>query len=213
MGARGIHLAALAPDLSNLRNPLRARTRARPYPGLRISAGPSIRNPSMANNSPPRHAGAQPPAHRPSRFTEEQLGEALRRSGGIHAEACRILHETFGRSVTTSQMGRIVAASPRLRALKVNIEDARLDYAESQLWRKIEAGDLQALLFYLKTKGAKRGYVSTIKHQGDPAKPIVATFDFKGVPRDQLRMVHATMSAAAARAAAGRISEDEDDEA
>jgi len=43
------------------------------------------------------------------------------------------------------------------------VEEKNLDFAESQLLKHIKADNITALIFYLKTKGKKRGYVERIE--------------------------------------------------
>ena len=44
------------------------------------------------------------------------------------------------------------------------IEDVALDFAESKLYNLINTGDTAATIFYLKTKGRRRGYTEKIQH-------------------------------------------------
>jgi hypothetical protein len=53
---------------------------------------------------------------------------------------------------------------------KVNsLSDVALDFAESQLHKQIQNGEVSSTIFYLKTKGRSRGYVEThqLEHKGD----------------------------------------------
>jgi hypothetical protein len=40
-----------------------------------------------------------------------------------------------------------------------SIQDIALDFAESQLHKQIQNGEVSSTIFYLKTKGKKRGYI------------------------------------------------------
>lgn len=44
-----------------------------------------------------------------------------------------------------------------------DLENIALDFAESQLHQLIKAGNVVATIFYLKTKGKRRGYVERIE--------------------------------------------------
>lgn len=56
-----------------------------------------------------------------------------------------------------------------------DIENVALDFAETQLHKQIEDGSAAATIFYLKTKGKKRGYIERqeISHEGVQAFQIV----------------------------------------
>jgi predicted DNA-binding transcriptional regulator AlpA len=56
-----------------------------------------------------------------------------------------------------------------------DIENVALDFAESQLHKQIQDGSAAATIFYLKTKGKKRGYIERqeIAHEGVQAFQIV----------------------------------------
>lgn len=54
-----------------------------------------------------------------------------------------------------------------------NLNEAELDFAETQLKRLMRDGDKISTIFYLKTKGKKRGYVERTELTGaEDAEPI-----------------------------------------
>lgn len=58
-------------------------------------------------------------------------------------------------------------------------EEGLLDYAETMLFKKIKEGSTAELIFFLKTKGRKRGYVERHDHSVTMEKPI-----FNGIDLD-----------------------------
>ena len=53
--------------------------------------------------------------------------------------------------------------SKTLQKLLEEAEESLLDWAETKLISHIEDGDITTLLFFLKTKGKKRGYVEKVE--------------------------------------------------
>lgn len=84
--------------------------------------------------------------------------EALEQSLGVVTTACKKLG--IGRT-TFYQWVKDDAEF----AKQVNdISDIAIDFAESQLHKQIQEGSTAATIFYLKTKGKKRGYVERQEH-------------------------------------------------
>ncbi|MFH2041684.1 MAG: helix-turn-helix domain-containing protein [Acidobacteriota bacterium] len=103
-----------------------------------------------------------------------QIEQALRKSGGLCSGAAQLL------GLTRQAVSERVRKSKRLQAALVDIEETTLDLGESKLISAINKGNMTAIIFYLKTKGKKRGYVErnevTGKDGQDLAAPVVTIY-------------------------------------
>ena len=79
--------------------------------------------------------------------------EALEKSLGIVTTACKSVGISRNTHYTWVKDDEVY------RGQVEGISDLALDFAESKLHKQIESGDTTATIFYLKTKGKKRGYV------------------------------------------------------
>lgn len=92
--------------------------------------------------------------------------EALEKSLGVVTQACKIV----GISRRTVYNWR--DDDPEFRGDMDEINEVSLDFAESQLFKQIQGGNVTATIFYLKTKGKKRGYVERQEVTGAQGGPI-----------------------------------------
>jgi len=79
--------------------------------------------------------------------------EALEQSLGVVTTACKKVG--IGRTTFYQWMKDDPVFDKDVR----DISDIALDFAESQLHKQIKDGSTAATIFYLKTKGKKRGYI------------------------------------------------------
>jgi len=90
--------------------------------------------------------------------TKKELIEALTLSLGVVTSACKkvgISRTTFYKYLKDDKVFEKEVQS---------IEDIAIDFAESQLHKQIQDGNTTATIFYLKTKGKKRGYIERIEN-------------------------------------------------
>jgi hypothetical protein len=79
--------------------------------------------------------------------------DALEKSLGVVTSACK----TVGIGRTTHYLW--MDSDPEYKVAVDSIADVAIDFAESQLHKQIKEGNSTATIFFLKTKGKKRGYV------------------------------------------------------
>lgn len=88
--------------------------------------------------------------------------EALEKSLGIVTVACKQV------DISRETHYRWLREDPDYKVAVESISDIALDFAESQLHKQIQGGEVTSTIFYLKTKGKKRGYIekSEMEHSG-----------------------------------------------
>ena len=79
--------------------------------------------------------------------------DALEKSLGVVTSACKSVG--IGRTPHHLWMQE----DPEYKKAVEELGDVAIDFAESQLHKQIKDGNSTATIFYLKTKGKKRGYV------------------------------------------------------
>ena len=95
--------------------------------------------------------------------------EALEKSLGIVTTACKSC------GVARSTHYGWMKEDEEYKAAVEDIADIAIDFAESQLHKQIQGGEVSSTIFYLKTKGKKRGYVekTETEHSGSiDTRPI-----------------------------------------
>jgi len=97
--------------------------------------------------------------------------DALRLSLGVVSSACQIA------KIDRSTFYKYYKEDEDFKAACLEIEDYALDFAETKLFKKIDDGDTACIIFYLKTKGKKRGYIEKqeLTHTFNPVTDITIT--------------------------------------
>lgn len=100
---------------------------------------------------------------------KKAMVDALEKSLGIVTTACKSC------DVARSTHYDWMKEDEEYKSAVESIGDIALDFAESQLHKQIQGGEVSSTIFYLKTKGKKRGYVEKqeIDHSGTIATQII----------------------------------------
>ena len=81
---------------------------------------------------------------------------ALEKTLGVVTSACKKV------KVSRMQFYRYYNGDEKFRIEVDEISEVALDFAETQLYKQIEQGNATSTIFYLKTKGKKRGYIERV---------------------------------------------------
>jgi Bacterial regulatory protein, Fis family len=88
-----------------------------------------------------------------SNEVKKAMLEALEKSLGVVTQAARTL------GLDREQHYKWMNSDPRYKAKVEELQEVALDFAESKLHQSIQNGSDTATIFFLKTKGKKRGYI------------------------------------------------------
>lgn len=83
---------------------------------------------------------------------KKKLLECLQESRGIVSEACKCA------GISRGTFYVYMNSDPEFKEEVYQINEAAIDFVESMLLRNIEGGAETSIIFFLKTKGRKRGY-------------------------------------------------------
>jgi superfamily II DNA or RNA helicase len=115
---------------------------------------------------------------KPERFTAQQVADAVYEAKGLASIAARRL----GVSATTVR--KYAAKHPSVKEAILQAREDLKDFAESKLLTRIDAEDMTAIIFYLKTQAKDRGYV-----ERQEVNATVETRDLTQLSDDDLRRI------------------------
>ena len=101
---------------------------------------------------------------------KKKLIAALEKSLGIGTEACEKAE------LSRTQQYKWYKEDEDYRKAVDDIEGKFIDFAETHLKEQIEKGSTPATIFYLKTRGKRRGYGDTLDITSDN-EPIIIEFN------------------------------------
>ena len=101
-----------------------------------------------------------------SNTKKEAMLEALDKSLGIVSTAAKMVG--IDRSTHYAWMN----SDEEYKKAVDSIQDSVLDFAESHLYKLVKEGNPAATIFFLKTKGKKRGYIERQEIEVQEKKPL-----------------------------------------
>ena len=79
-------------------------------------------------------------------------------------------------------VSRYIREFPEVKEAAEDAQEQLYDMVESKLYEKIEAGDLTAIIFFLKTRCKHRGYVE--KPEIETPKDVIIRVEYADDPRN-----------------------------
>ena len=100
------------------------------------------------------------------------------------ASACNVSRACKGIGISRNTFYEWRKSDPVFAMMAMEQEEAMLDFAESMLHEGIKAGKTAEIIFYLKTKGQKRGYIERQRLDVTSEVP-----DLSGMSIEELKLI------------------------
>ena len=125
---------------------------------------------ATVTNVPPKKRGG-----RHAGFTQSQVAGALTAASGLVTSAAKRL------GCNPKTLYRYIDRFPALKDVLREARESSIDLAESKLMEAIKAGNLTAIIFFLKTQGKSRGYTERSEpHLTTDGEPVKFTLEING---------------------------------
>ncbi len=105
------------------------------------------------------------------KYTANQMIEALREKHGNLSAAARFL------GCSRNTISRYIDLYPTVKAVADEERETLIDFAENQLFKQVQDGNITAIIFTLKTIGKSRGYVERQEVTGAEGGAVMVKWD------------------------------------
>ena len=102
---------------------------------------------------------------------KEALLEALNKSSGIVASACKAVN------ISRFTFYKWYNEDEDFREKVDDVQELQKDFAEALILKKMKEGDTTMIIFYAKTKMKDRGYSERVEHTGANGEPLLRAAD------------------------------------
>ena len=101
-------------------------------------------------------------------LSKKKMLEAMEKTFGIVTTAAKVA------GIARTQHYKWIEEDPLYKKAieDLDCDNTVIDFAESKLHKKINDGDTTALIFFLKTRAKRRGYVERMEHTGADGNQI-----------------------------------------
>ena len=105
------------------------------------------------------------------KYTANQMIEAIRDKHGNMSAAARFL------GCSRNTISRYIETYPTVKAVYDEERETLIDFAENQLFKQVQEGNITAIIFTLKTIGKSRGYVERQEVTGADGGAVMVKWD------------------------------------